>query len=173
MKTVYLDNAATTPLREEALDALLPFLRGDFANPSSPHSSGQRVRSALYKARTRTAKALGASPREIIFTGSGSEADNLAIFGIMDANGIERFITSAIEHHAVLHAAQTLHARGKNITIVPVDQEGLVKKEALHDALAGKPVALVSIMHANNEIGTIQRIAELSKLAHEHGALIH
>jgi cysteine desulfurase len=189
---VYLDNAATTALRPEALAAMQPLLGPDFANPSSPHSSGQRVRRRLDEARERTAAALGARPAEIIFTGSGSEADCFAIFGILDAHGRGgrgRFITSTIEHHAVLHAADALRERGHQVTIVPVDNEGFVEEAALEAALrdsrpqeAGNSVStraqergttLVSIMHANNEIGTIQRIARLSAIAREHGALFH
>jgi cysteine desulfurase len=188
---VYLDNAATTALRPEALAAMQPLLGPDFANPSSPHSSGQRVRRLLDEARERTAAALGARPAEIIFTGSGSESDCLAIFGILDAHGRGgrgRFITSTTEHHAVLHAADALRDRGHPVTIVPVDSEGFVDEAALAAALretraqergtasAGITSAgttLVSIMHANNEIGTIQRIARLSAIAREHGALFH
>jgi len=174
MNRVYLDHAATTPLRSEALDAMPPFLRGDFANPSSPHSSGQRVRAALDEAREKTAAAIGAKPSEIVFTGSGSEADCQAIFGIMDAQRErgKHFITSAIEHHAILHAADALRARGARVTILPVDGEGTVDKRALREALDDDAV-LVSIMHGNNEIGTLQPIAELAAIAHEGGALMH
>jgi len=178
---VYLDNAATTALRPEALAAMQPLLGPDFANPSSPHSSGQRVRRLLDEARARTAAALGAKPSEIIFTGSGSEADCLAIFGILDAqrsDGRGRLLTSAIEHHAVLHAADALRERGHSVTILPVDREGFVVEAALETALREtraqeRRPTLVSIMHANNEIGTIQRIAALSAIAHENGALFH
>ncbi len=175
---IYLDNAATTALRPEALDAMLPFLRDEFANPSSPHSAGQRVRRALDDARERTAAALGAQPAEIVFTGSGSESDCLAIFGMLDARGAARgrFITSAIEHHAVLHAADALRERGHRVTVLPVDAEGFVSKEALAAALdVGRPAerTLVSVMHANNEIGTIQHIKELAAIAHGRGALLH
>ncbi len=175
--TVYLDNAATTALHPQALDAMLPFLRADYANPSSPHASGQRVRRALDDARERTAAAIGARPEEIVFTGSGSEADSLAIFGVLARGAPGRFITTAIEHHAVLHAADVLRERGLEVTVVPVDQHGVVVEPALVEALrAGdrdRKTTLVSIMHANNEIGTIQNIARLAALAHEHGALVH
>lgn len=171
---VYLDNAATTPLRPEALDAMLPFLRGDFANPSSIHAGGQRVRHALDVAREKIAAALNAKPSEIVFTGSGSEADCLAIFGIMEAYSAKgnHFITSAAEHHAVLHAASVLGKRGSAITVIPVDCEGLVAADELHRALRDDTV-LVSIMHANNEIGALQRIPQLAAIAHERGALFH
>jgi cysteine desulfurase len=178
---VYLDNAATTALRPEALAAMQPLLGSEFANPSSPHSSGQRVRRLLDEARERTAAALGARPAEIIFTGSGSEADCLAIFGILDAHradGRGRFLTSAIEHHAVLHAAEALRERGHSVTILAVDREGFVAEATLEAALQQthaqeRRPTLVSVMHANNEIGTIERIARLSAIAHEHDAWFH
>jgi cysteine desulfurase len=174
MSRIYLDNAATTAPRREAVDAMLPFLTESYANPSSTHRSGQRVKTALERARKQTAAALNAQSSEIIFTGGGSEADSLAIFGIMDAYAArgKHFVTSAIEHHAVLHAAHTLKARGADVTIVPVDEEGLVRPEDVRGALRENTV-LVSIMHANNEIGTIQPIAELAAIAHERGALFH
>jgi cysteine desulfurase len=174
MKRIYLDNAATTGVRREALDAMLPFLTDRYANPSSPHSSGQMARRALDGAREKTAAAIGAKPSEIVFTGGGSEADSLAIFGIMDAYA-ERgkgFITCAIEHHAVLHAADALRRRGADVTVLPVDADGFVDPEALRAALTDDTV-LVSIMHANNEIGVIQRVRELADVAHSRGALVH
>ena len=175
--TVYLDNAATTALHPQALDAMLPFLRADYANPSSPHSSGQRVRLALDDARERTAAAIGARPEEIVFTGSGSEAASLAIFGLLANGAPGRFITSAFEHHAVLHAADALRERGHEVVIVAVDRHGVVVEPALVEALrAGdrdRKTTLVSIMHANNEIGTIQDIQRLAAIAHEHGVLMH
>jgi cysteine desulfurase len=174
MNRIYLDNAATTAPRREAVDAMLPFLTESYANPSSPHRSGQRAKTALERARKQTAAALNAQSSEIIFTGGGSEADSLAIFGIMDAYASrgKHFVTSAIEHHAVLHAARTLKSRGADVTIVPVDKDGLVRADDVRSALRDNTV-LVSIMHANNEIGAIQPIAELAAIAHECGALFH
>ncbi|HEY5093600.1 MAG TPA: cysteine desulfurase family protein [Candidatus Eremiobacteraceae bacterium] len=174
MNRIYLDNAATTAPRREAVDAMLPFLTESYANPSSPHRSGQRAKTALERARKQTAAALNAQSSEIIFTGGGSEADSLAIFGIMDAYASrgKHFVTSAIEHHAVLHAAYTLKSRGADVTIVPVDKDGLVRADDVRSALRDNTV-LVSIMHANNEIGAIQPIAELAVIAHERGALFH
>jgi len=153
---------------------MLPFLTESYANPSSPHRSGQRAKTALERARKQTAAALNAQSSEIIFTGGGSEADSLAIFGIMDAYASrgKHFVTSAIEHHAVLHAAYTLKSRGADVTIVPVDKDGLVRADDVRSALRDNTV-LVSIMHANNEIGAIQPIAELAVIAHERGALFH
>jgi cysteine desulfurase len=174
MNRTYFDNAATTAPRREAVDAMLPFLTEAYANPSSPHRSGQRVKTALERARKQTAAALNARQSEIIFTGGGSEADSLAIFGIMDAYAARgnHFITSAIEHHAVLHAAHTLEARGADVTIVPASDEGIVRPSDVRNALRENTV-LVSIMHANNEIGTIQPIVEIAEIAHERGALFH
>jgi cysteine desulfurase len=174
MKRIYLDNAATTAVRAEALDAMLPFLRDSYANPSSPHSSGQFVRRALDEARRRTAAAIGARPSEVVFTGGGSEADSLAIFGIMDAHADRGngFVTCAIEHHAVLHAADALRRRGADVTVLPVDSQGMVDLQALRAALKDSTV-LVSVMHANNEIGTVQPIREIADIAHERGALVH
>jgi cysteine desulfurase len=181
---VYLDSAATTPLRSEALEAMLPFLHGDYANPSSPHAAGQRARRALDAARERTAAALHARPDEIIFTASGSEADCLAILGLCASAGVTRarLITSAIEHNAVLHAAAALRARGHEVIILPVDEHGFVEEAALESALTSdsahstrqqRSATLVSVMHANNEIGTIEPIARLAELAHRHGAIFH
>jgi cysteine desulfurase len=174
MNRIYLDNAATTATRAEAIDAMLPFLRDRYANPSSPHSSGQFVRRALDEARERTAAAIGAKATEVVFTGGGSEADSLAIFGILDAyaergNG---FVTAAVEHHAVLHAADVLRRRGADVTVLPVDGDGLVDPSVLREAITDRTV-LVSLMHANNEIGTVAPIADLVELAHERGALFH
>jgi cysteine desulfurase len=173
MERLYLDNAATTAMRPEVLEGMLPFLTTSYANPSSIHSSGQRVQRALNAARKRTAEATGARPDEIIFTSGGSEADSLAIFGSMTGSlARAHFITSAIEHHAVLHAADALRARGHKVTILPVDGDGLVSEDALKAALDGSP-SVVSIMHGNNEIGTIQDIARLASLTHEHGGIFH
>ncbi|HXN08573.1 MAG TPA: aminotransferase class V-fold PLP-dependent enzyme, partial [Candidatus Acidoferrales bacterium] len=173
MERLYLDNAATTAMRPEVLEGMLPFLTTSFANPSSIHSSGQRVQRALGTARKRTADAVGARPDEIVFTSGGSEADSLAIFGSLTGSFARaHFITSAIEHHAVLHAADALRARGHKVTVVPVDRDGLVSEDALKAALDGSP-SVVSIMHGNNEIGTIQDIARLASLTHEHGGIFH
>ncbi|MBC5805279.1 MAG: cysteine desulfurase NifS [Candidatus Eremiobacter antarcticus] len=173
MERIYFDNAATTAVRPEVIEAMLPFYDRLYANPSSLHSGGQRVQRALHEARARTAAALGAMPEEIVFTGGGSEADNLAIFGTMArARQRNEFLTSAIEHHAVLHAAERLRRGGFVVKMLPVDREGLVDPDALRQALSSR-TALVSIMHGNNEIGTLQSISELAAIVHEHGALLH
>lgn len=171
---IYFDNAATTPLRPEALEAMLPFMRDAYANPSSPHSSGQRVRHALDDARERIAAALGALPDEVVVTAGGSEATNLALFGIMEAGRVRgrHIVTCATEHHATLHAVEALRARGCAVTIVDVDADGAVSVETLVRALRDDTV-LVSIHYANNEIGTIQRVADLALAARARGALFH
>ena len=173
MERLYLDHAATTPVRPEVLDAMLPFFTRLSANPSSMHAGGQHVARELAAARSRIAHALSARPQEIVFTSGGSEGDNLALFGSLTGR-FERahIVTSAIEHHAVLHAAQALRERGHRVTILPVDHEGFVSADTLRDALDGAP-AIVSIMHGNNEIGTIQDLPALAAVAHERGALVH
>lgn len=174
MERIYLDNAATTAVRPEVLDAMLPFMSQQFANPSSPHSSGQYARRAIDEARGKVASAIRASAKEVVFTGGGSEADSLAIFGIMDgaSDRGDGFVTAATEHHAVLHAADVLKRRGAQVTVLPVDAEGFVDPDILRAALSDRTV-LVSIMHGNNEIGTVQRLRPLADIAHERGALFH
>jgi len=173
MERLYLDNAATTAMRAEALEAMLPYFSVEYANPSSLHSSGQRVGRALHDARKRVAECLGAQPFEIVFTAGGSEADSLAIFGALTGPFEHaRFITSATEHHAVLHAAEALRARGHAVTILPVDAEGFVNDDALRDALKAGP-SVVSIMHGNNEIGTVNDVARLAAITHERGGIFH
>jgi cysteine desulfurase len=173
MERIYLDNAATTATRGEVVEAMLPFFTSDYANPSSIHSSGQRVARALHTARARTAAAIGARPDEIVFTSGGSEADSLAIFGAMSGRlARPHFITSAIEHHAVLHAADRLREQGVRVSVLPVDSAGVVSEDDLRQALDETP-AIVSIMHGNNEIGTIQDVARLAAITHERGGIFH
>ena len=160
MSKVYLDYAATTPIDPKVLRAMLPYLKKDFGNPSSIHSIGQRALAAIDKARQTVANFLGCSSQEIIFTGSATEADNLAIKGLVK-NG--HIITTQIEHHAVLESCQALEKQGVEVTYLPVDKEGLVKVSDVEKAIKNN-TALVSIMYANNEIGTIQPIAEIAKV---------
>lgn len=172
---LYLDYAATTPTDPQVRDAMLPFLGESFGNPSSVHRVGQTVRRALDSARDLLAEAIGAKSGEIYFTSGGTEANNLALFGVLMAakeQGRNHLITNPAEHHAVLDAALFARELGFEVSLVPVDTYGMVHPEALAEVLTDK-TALVSVMHANNEVGTINPIVELAALAHEHGALFH
>jgi cysteine desulfurase len=175
-RLIYLDHAATTPVDPVVLEAMIPYFTTHFGNPSSIYRIGRAALHALDEARDQIASILGASPREIIFTGSGSESDNLAIRGVAlaqrQAGRGSHIITSAIEHHAVLHTVEHLQASGFEATFLPVDHNGLVQPEDLRAALRPDTV-LVSIMYANNEIGTIQPIAELGAICREHGIPFH
>ncbi|HHW49737.1 MAG TPA: cysteine desulfurase NifS [Clostridiaceae bacterium] len=171
---VYLDHAATTPVKEEVLEAMLPFFKDKFGNPSSIYSIGRESKKAIEDAREKVAAAIGAQSKEIFFTGSGTEADNWAIKGIAYANRQKgnHIITSSIEHHAVLHTCQYLESDGFEVTYLPVDENGLVDPEQVRNAI--KPnTTLITIMFANNEIGTIQPIAEIGKIAREKGICFH
>lgn len=174
MRTVYLDHAATTPLRPEALAAMAPYFSEKFGNPSSIHGFGRVIAKELAAARQSAASALGAEAQELFFTSGGTEADNLAIFGaaLKAAEGKRHVITSAIEHHAVLHAFAALQNRGYRVTVLPVDKHGLVSPQELAAAIDHSTL-LVSVMHANNEVGAIQPIKDLAAIAHKHGALFH
>ncbi len=175
--SVYLDYNATTPLASEVLEAMLPYLRGDFGNPSSIHQYGRRAKAALLEARETLASFLSASGTEIVFTASGTEADNLAILGVVAAEEeVERprrhLVTSTIEHHAVLNVMRHLEKKGYEVTYLPVDRSGRVVEGALEGSLRPDTL-LVSIMSANNETGVIQPVKELARTAHEAGALFH
>lgn len=173
---IYLDYAATTPVDPEVRDAMLPYLGEAFGNPSSVHRAGQTARRALDLARDTVTGALGADSSEIYFTSGGTEANNTALLGTLlaarEKSGRDGLIVSAAEHHAVLDAAQFAKKLGFEVTVLPVDREARVSPEALNDALTDR-VALVSLMHANNEVGTISPIAEFAELAHARGALFH
>lgn len=173
-KLIYLDNASTTPLRKEALDAMMPYLTTEFGNPSSLYPIGHTAENAVADARQTLADLIGAKSSEVFFTSSGTEADNWALKGFAHANKDKgaHIITSAIEHHAVLHACQALERDGFEVTYLPVDSEGLVNPADFEAAIRPDTI-LASIMMANNEIGTIEPIAELSKIAHEHGVKFH
>jgi cysteine desulfurase len=166
--TIYLDHAATSPLRREALDAMMPFLTDDWANASSPHGPGRRARHGLDDARERVAAALGAKPREIVFTSGGTEALNLAIKGVAWAGKARghRIVISGVEHHAVTETAAHLERFGFEIVSVPVDRYGHVDPDAI-DAAVGDRTILVAVMLANNEVGTIEPVAEIARRAHE------
>lgn len=168
----YFDHGATTPLDPEVLKAMKPYFLTKYGNPSSMHSWGRDAHEALDQARKVIADTIGAEPQEIIFTGGGSESDNLAIKGLAYAKGRGHIITSCIEHHAVLRTCEYLEENGFKVTYLPVDGNGFVKPETLRKAMT-KDTILVTIMHANNEIGTIEPVAELAKIAHEAGAVFH
>ena len=174
MKRIYMDHNATTPLREDVLKAMLPYLRGEFGNASSLHYFGIQARRAVEAAREKVATALGAQLREIIFTGCGTEADNQAIKGVMFANRGkgDHIITSRIEHKAVLQTCQYLEKQGFRVTYLPVDEYGLVNPDDVAQAITGRTV-LVSVMFANNEVGTIQPIAAIAQVCRERGVYFH
>jgi len=172
---VYLDHNATTPVAAEVADAMHEAVRGCFGNASSIHAFGQAAKAALDDARSAVAELLGGRPNDVIFTGSGTEADNLAIRGVAEtspAAGRRHLIASAIEHEAVLNTLKALSKRGWTSTLLPVGAAGVVEPAALEAAITDD-TALVSVMHANNEIGTLQPIAELAGIAHRRGAVFH
>jgi cysteine desulfurase len=170
---IYLDHNATTPVDPAVAERMALFLREHFGNPSSLYPIGRKVKELMTEARERVAASLGVDRGEIFFTGSGTESDNFAVFGTIEASpGKDEFITSAIEHPAVLEAAKAIEKRGAKVTYLPVDRFGTVSLDALRTALTPK-TALVSIMHANNEIGTIEPISEVVRISHERGVPVH
>ncbi|MGE5397718.1 MAG: cysteine desulfurase NifS [Chitinophagales bacterium] len=175
MKSVYMDHSATTPVDPEVFHAMIPYYTDVFGNASSIHSQGQKAAKAIEKAREQVASLIGASPEEIIFTAGGTEADNQALISFMTHERQKKgkhLITSAIEHHAVLHTCQHLAKHGFELTVLPVNSYGEVEPDTLREAIR-PDTALVSIMHANNEIGTIEDITTLVAIAHEAGAAFH
>ena len=172
---IYLDHNATTPVDPRVADAMDEAVRGCFGNASSIHAFGQTAKAALDDARSAVAELLGARPGDVVFTGGGTEADNLAIRGVAEAAppaGRRHLVASAIEHEAVLNTLKALSRRGWTSTLLPAGPAGVVEPAALEAAVTGD-TALVSVMHANNEIGTVQPIAKLADVAHRHGALFH
>jgi len=175
MNRIYADNAATTALSPQVLQDMMPYLTTVYGNPSSMYSVGAEAKKAVELAREDIANAINAQAREIFFTSGGSESDNWAIKGVaksLKAKGKNHIITSAFEHHAVLHTCDALKREGFEITLLDVHSDGLVRPDELESAIKDT-TALVSIMYANNEIGTIQPIAELGKICHNHGVLFH
>ena len=174
MNKVYMDNAATTAMRKEVLDAMLPYMTTMYGNPSSIHSFGRDAKLATDKARAQIASVLNCLPDEIIFTGGGSEADNMAIKGTASRLALKgkHIITSAVEHHAVLHTCAQLEKQGFEVTYLPVDGFGMVSPTDLEAAIRPDTI-LVTIMYANNEMGTIMPIKELAEVAHKHKVLFH
>ncbi|HXC32804.1 MAG TPA: cysteine desulfurase NifS [Verrucomicrobiae bacterium] len=174
MKRIYLDHNATTPLRPEVLAAMMPYLTGEYGNASSIHAFGQNARGAVEQARLQVARLIGAREAEIMFTSGGTESDNYAILGAVAAapGKTKHVITSAIEHVAALDPCRALAKQGIELTILPVDRNGLVSPEDVGGAIRPE-TALVTIMLANNEIGTIEPIAEIGKIAEEKGIVFH
>ena len=174
LRPVYFDYNATTPVDPRVLEVMLPYLREQFGNPSSSHAYGLAAHAAVERARGQVAALLGCAPEEIIFTGGGSEADNLAIKGIAEANQErgDHLITSQIEHPAVLATCRYLERRGFRVTYLPVDRYGRVNPDDVQQAITPRTI-LITIMHANNEVGTLQPLAAIGDLAREHGIPFH
>jgi cysteine desulfurase len=174
MRQVYLDHAATTPVHPRVLEAMLPYFIVKFGNPSNLHDIGREAKNAVEEARTKTAALIGAKPEEIFFTSSGAEANNLAIKGLLQANSQKgnHIIVSQIEHFSVLYPVKTMEKSGFKVTYIDTDKTGLVNPDNIARAIT-KETVLVSIMHANNEIGTIEPIEQISKITREKGVLFH
>lgn len=173
-KRIYLDNAATTAVRPEVLEAMLPYFTERFGNPSSIYDFASQNKAAVNEAREIIANSIGAQSNEIYFTGSGTEADNWALKGTIDAYREKgnHIITSKIEHHAILHTCEYLEEHGCEVTYIDVDENGIIKLDELKKAIRSTTI-LISVMFANNEIGTIQPIKEIGQIAKEHGILFH
>lgn len=172
---IYADNAATTRLSDTALNAMLPYMQEEYGNPSSLHSVGQRAQEALTEARARIAQRLGCQPTEVIFTSGGSEADNQAIRSVAafgKLKGKTHIISTAFEHHAVLHTLEALEKEGFTVTLLDVHEDGMVSAQQVEEAITPE-TCLVTIMYANNEIGTVQPIAEIGEVCRRHGVLFH
>jgi cysteine desulfurase len=183
MNRVYLDHNATTAVEPEALDAMLPYLSGEYGNAASIHTFGQKARAAVETAREQVAALIGARPQEIVFTSGGTEADNHAIFGVAQPflaalratagpARAKHIITTAIEHEAVLNTCQALEKRGVPVTYLPVDGQGVISTEALRSALREETV-LITVMHANNELGTVQPLEEIGRIAADADVYFH
>ncbi|MFZ3372750.1 MAG: cysteine desulfurase family protein, partial [Desulfitobacteriaceae bacterium] len=174
MRRVYLDHSATTPVDVEVATLMLTYYTEKYGNPSSIHGFGREAKQALEEARLQVSKLIGAKPEEITFTSGGTEADNLAILGIAESRRSQgkHLIVSAIEHHAVLETAEYLEKMGYELTLLPVNAEGIVEVDSVVKALRSDTI-LVSVMHANNEVGAIQPIEEIGKLVRSHGAAFH
>jgi cysteine desulfurase len=172
---IYADNAATTQVSEEVLNAMLPYFRNAYGNASSIYKLGRDAQRDIELAREKVAKAIGADPKEIFFTSCGSESDNWALKGVCDklaSKGKKHIVTSVFEHHAILHTCDYLEKHGCEVTYVPIDSKGMVNPEDVKNAIRDD-TAIVSIMYANNEIGTIQPIEEIAAICHEKGVIFH
>ena len=172
---IYADNAATTKMSEAAVNTMVSLIGDTYGNPSSLYAFGQKAKEALEKAREEVAQAIGANPREILFTSGGSEADNQALISaakLGEKNGKKHIISTAFEHHAILHTLKKLESEGFEVTILPVHENGIVRPEEVEAAIKDE-TALVTVMYANNEIGTIQPIREIGAICRKHGVLFH
>lgn len=174
MKRIYFDHSATTPVDREVAELMLEYMTNKYGNPSSVHSFGRETRKAVEEAREKVASLINADPREIFFTSGGTEGDNLALKGVAYANRKKgnHIITTAIEHHAILHTCEYLEKQGFTVTYLPVDENAMIRMEDLKNAITDKTI-LISIMFANNEVGTIQPIKEIGQLAREKGIYFH
>lgn len=171
---IYLDNAATTPIAEEVVDAMIPVMRDYYGNPSSTHAHGRKAKGIIEEARGSISKLLGCTPGEIFFTSGGTEADNLAIRGSVGNLGIENIISSPIEHHAVLHTVEELHQKnGIGLHMLNILPDGHINMKHLQTLLNSTTKPLVSLMHANNEIGNILDIETVGKMVHQAGGIFH
>ncbi|MFN3998919.1 cysteine desulfurase family protein [Algoriphagus sp.] len=171
---VYFDNAATTAMDDRVIESMLPFMRSHYGNPSSVHSHGREVRSAIEKSRKKVAELLNASPSEIFFTSGGTEADNTALVCGIESHGITHAITSPIEHHAVLHTLEVLAKKGVvKLSLLDVNDKGEIELSQLEELLETNPKTLVSLMHANNEIGNLNDLERIGGLTKEYGAFFH
>ena len=174
MKHVYLDNAATTQMDDRVIEAMLPFMRGHFGNPSSVHSHGREVRTAIEKARKKVAELLQASPSEIFFTSGGTEADNTALVCGIESHGLTHAITSPLEHHAVLHTLEMLAKKGQvHLSLLEVNEQGEIDLAQLEELLKKNPKSLVSLMQGNNEIGNLNDLERIGQMTQAHGAFFH
>jgi len=174
MKRIYFDHSATTPVDREVAELMLEYMTDKFGNPSSVHAFGRETRKAIEEAREKVAALINATPNEIFFTSGGTEGDNLALKGVAYANRKKgnHIITTAIEHHAILHTCEYLEKQGFTVTYLPVDENAMIRMEDLKNAITDKTI-LISIMFANNEVGTIQPIKEIGQLAKEKGIYFH
>jgi cysteine desulfurase len=171
---IYLDNAATTPMADEVIEAMVPMMREHYGNPSSTHAHGRKVRGIIEEARGTVAKLLNCAPGEIFFTSGGTEADNLALRGSVAKLGVQNIISSAIEHHAVLHTVEELHQmQNIGLDFVKIDEKGHVDMQHLGQLLQQKPHTLVSLMHANNEIGNMIDIQAVGEMVHNANGFFH
>jgi len=171
-RRVYLDHNASTPIHPEVLAEMLPYFSEVFGNPSSIHTFGRDAREGVERARERVARFLGVSPQEVVFTSGGTESDNFGVKGLAYGRGKGHLITSSVEHHAVLRACQALEAQGFDVTYVGVDEYGIVDPDDVRRAIRPDTIA-ISIMHANSEVGSLQPIAAIGRIAREHGVPLH